>query len=150
MVTMVGMQGDFSSAVKDLIELEYDTVEAYEAALNRLDNESYKKKLQEFLGDHRRHIQEFSNLLRTHEEEAPTGPSVGKQWITKGKVVLASMVGDKTILSAMSSNEIDTNTAYERIQEFKDIWDDAHDLIDRAFEDEKRHKAWLDAEIKVS
>lgn len=150
MVTMVGMQGSFLNAIKDLIELEYDTVEAYEAALNRIESDEYKDKLQEFLNDHRRHIKELSDLLGSHGEDAPTGPSMGKQWLTKGKVVLGGMVGDKTILSAMSSNEIDTNKAYERIVSFSDKWDDAKEIIDRAYSDEKRHKAWLDNEIKSS
>lgn len=43
MVTLVGMQDDFGTTLKDLVELEYDAVEAYEAAINRLDNKEYKK-----------------------------------------------------------------------------------------------------------
>lgn len=56
MATMVGMQNDFSSALKNLVELEYDTVEDYETAINRLSNDNYKKKLGEFLQDHYNHI----------------------------------------------------------------------------------------------
>ena len=36
-----------------------------------------------------------------------------KSYLTQGKVILANLIGDLTILRAMRSNEIDTNTAYE-------------------------------------
>ena len=144
MVTMVGMQGDFSSALKDLIELDYDAVEAYEAAINRLDNEDYKKALTEFKQDHERHISELSDLLREHGETPPKGASIGKQWLTKGKVLLGNIIGDDAILAAMKSNEIDTNTAYERMSIHDKIWDNAKDIIKAGLEDERRHKDWLE------
>jgi len=144
MVTLVGTQGNFEDALKELIELDYDAVEAYEAAINRVDNQEYKAKLREFMEDHRRHIAEISELLKKHNIDAPQGPSLTKQWLTKGKVVLANLVGDDTILTAMKSNEIDTNTAYERMADREDLWDEARPLILRGLEDERRHKAWLE------
>ncbi|MDF2964955.1 MAG: hypothetical protein K0Q51_343 [Rickettsiaceae bacterium] len=143
MVTLVGLQTTFTSAVLDLIELEYDAKEAYEAAINRLENQVYVKQLQEFLADHERHIKELTKLVENHDETAPKGPS-GKQWLTKGKVMLGNLISDEAILRAMRSNEIDTNAAYDRMADYDDIWPDAKDFVARAFADEKRHKAWFD------
>ncbi len=148
MVTKVGMQSDFADALKDLVELDFDAVEAYEAAINRLDNIEYKSKLREFKKDHERHITELSDVLKSHNETAPTGPSMGKQWLTKGKVVLGEIVGDNGILAAMITNEIDTNTAYERMNEREDKWLEAVYALQRGLDDEKRHKAWLESVIK--
>lgn len=145
MVTMVGKQAEFGDALKELVELDYDAVEAYETAINRLENTEYKLKLQEFMNDHRRHIQELSDVLKKHNCDIPTGPSTGKQWLAKGKVVLANLVGDKTILSAMLSNEEDTNTAYERMNERTDKWDDAKNALSRGLKDEEVHKEWLES-----
>ncbi len=144
MVTMVGKQAEFSAAVKELIELDYDAVEAYEAAILRLENTVHKGKLGEFMTDHQRHIQEFSALLKKHNCDIPIGPSAGKSWLTKGKVVLANLIGDRAILSAMLSNEEDTNTAYERMNERVDKWADAKDIIRQGLEDERRHKKWFE------
>ncbi len=144
MTTLVGTQSSFVDALKDLLELEYDATEAYEASLNRLDDLSFKSKLEEFRGDHKRHIQDLTELLTKHNAEPPTGPS-GKQWVTKGKVVLANLVGDTTILAAMSSNETDTITAYERMCQHEQLWEDSKDILKRGLEDEKRHKAWMDS-----
>lgn len=144
MVTMVGKQAEFSDAIKELIELDYDAVEAYEAAISRLENTVYKGKLSEFLNDHKRHIKEFTTLLKKHNTDAPNSPSAGKQWLTKGKVVLANLIGDDAILSAMLSNEEDTNTAYERMNERTDKWDDSKDILRRGLEDERQHKKWFE------
>lgn len=145
MVTMVGMQSKFEDALKDLVELEFDTIEAYETALNRIEDKNYQGKLEEFKADHQRHTKEISDLLKKHNCDTPAGPSIGKQWLAKGKVVLANLIGDKTILSAMASNEEDTNTAYERITKRSDQWEDSFEILKKCFEDEKRHKLWFDS-----
>lgn len=144
MVTFVGIQASFIDAVKDLIELDYDAAEAYEAAIDRLENEDFKAQLTAFKNDHKRHANVFSNFLRQHDQiDIHEGPSV-KQWVTKGKVILSSLVGDKTILRALISNEIDTNTAYERLLYHDDIPMDAIQLAQQGLADERRHKQWLE------
>lgn len=142
MVTMVGTQTNFEDALYELCELDYDAIEAYEAAINRLDNKDYVNKMEEFKKDHERHVEEISNLLRKHQKEVPDGPSP-KNILAQGKVVLANMFGDEAILKAMLSNEQDTNTAYERLNEYKEKWDDAITMLSRGLEDEKRHKQWI-------
>ena len=64
MVTLVGIQTEFEDALKDLIELDYDAVEAYDAAINRLENQDFKEKLNIFKADHEWHIQELSSILK--------------------------------------------------------------------------------------
>lgn len=148
MVTKVGIQINFINAIKDLIELEYDALEAYEVAIDRVENDQYKAKLSEFAADHRKHISNLSNFVRNENEDVPTGPSTIKQWITKGKVILADMMSDEAILSAMSSNEVDTNTAYDRILNREDVADEVLDTLRSNREDERRHKQWLDETVK--
>jgi len=150
MVTLVGTQSKFSNAVRELVELDYDAVEAYDAAINRLENTSYKSKLREFRADHERHIKELSALLLQHNEKIPEGPSAVKQWLAKGKVVLANLVGDKTILTAMKSNEDDTNAAYEKMNQHKEMWLEAREVLQRGLADEQRHKEWLEDTINVT
>jgi ABC-type Fe3+-citrate transport system substrate-binding protein len=144
MITLVGIQKDFGVALKDLVELEYDAVEAYEMAIDRLKKREYQEMLSSFLEDHKRHIADVSELLRKHDIEPPTGPSTAKQWIAKGKVFLGNLIGDLEILRAMRSNEIETNVAYERLQNHDNRWIDGERMIARNFQDEQRHKKWLE------
>src|SRR5687768_1056654 len=117
MVTKVGLQSDFFAALYDLAELDFDAIEAYEEAIKRVENTIYKTRLNEFKEDHISHTINIANILKNHGKEAPTGPSM-KRLLTKGKVMLADLMGDRAILLAMISNEIDTNTAYERLNYF--------------------------------
>ena len=147
MVTAVGIQSEVLKAFKELCELDYDAVEAYNKAIEKIENTDYKAKLTEFKHDHQRHIQEITKALIQQGEEAPKGPSA-KQWLTKGKVVLADLIGDKTILAAMLTNEMDTNTAYERMTKRDDLWAGAAAIVQAGFADEKRHKAWIESVLK--
>lgn len=146
MTTLVGKQQLFDQATVALLELEYDALEAYEVAIDKLENTQYKQKMRDFKEDHQRHVKELSQLLTAHRiSDIPTGPS-GKQWLTKGKVALGSLMGDKAILLAMDTNEDDTNTAYERMVERDDIWAYAKDFLRGALADERKHKAWIEKE----
>lgn len=147
MVTLVGTQTNFADSIRELLELDFAAVEAYETAISKLETEDYKKHLKGFKSDHERHIMELSNLLTKHGEEVPQDLSSTKQWLTKGKVILANLIGDNTILRAMLSNEGDTNTAYERMNDRNDIWPEALEILKRGLDDERRHKNWLESTI---
>lgn len=148
MTTLVGTQTSFIDAVYALIELDYDAIEAYEAAINRLENAEYRLQMQQFKADHERHVVELSEALAQIGQKPPTGPDA-KQYLTQGKVVLAKIMGDKAILTAMRSNEIDTNTAYERVSMHEHITAEFTAIVQRGFADEKRHKAWLEEKIAL-
>lgn len=147
MVTLVGTQANFFDATRDLLELEYDAVETYTAAIDRLDNETYRKKLSEFKADHQRHIKEIREFLKEAGEEFSDGPS-GKQVLMIGRVAISNLIGDESILKAMLAAEEDTNTAYERMLNHEDKPDNAKDFVARAREDERRHKQWLEETTK--
>lgn len=102
------------------MNFNYDALAAYDAALSRLDNEDYKNSFTSFKEGHERHITELSSFLAHKGETVSTGPSA-KSYLTQGKVILANLIGDETILRAMSRNEIDTNTAYGKINNYKEI-----------------------------
>lgn len=143
MVTLVGTQTKFQDALYELCELDYDAVEAYDAAINRLKNEDYKAKLREFKKDHQQHIEYISSFLKEHQADFPEGPST-KSLLAQGKVVLGNLFGDKSILQAMLSNEIDTNTAYERLNAHPQKLIEAEFILSRGLADERKHKQWLE------
>ncbi|AAY62139.1 hypothetical protein RFEPED_1080 [Rickettsia felis str. Pedreira] len=147
MTTLVGTQNNFADAIKELIELDYDAIEAYKTAINRITNEDYKKQLDAFKTDHERHVKELNKLLSKHNEKTIKGPS-SKQWLTKGKVILADLVDDKAILYAMHTNEEDTNTAYERLNEHSNKWHDASKTLKQGLLDEQKHKKWIEKQLE--
>ena len=63
MVTTVGTETTIESLLEDLVQLDYDAVDAYEAAINRLQEARFRDRLREFKGDHLRHIAELGDIL---------------------------------------------------------------------------------------
>jgi len=149
MVTMVGTQKSFIKAIQELIELDYDAIGAYESAIKNLTKQKYKEKLEDFKEDHQRHITELSAFLKRCKEKVPEGPDNTKKLLAKGKVEIASLFGDINILSAMLSNEEDTNTAYSRMNSRVDESNDAEiaQVIANGLADERKHKHWLQITI---
>lgn len=149
MATFVGQQDNIIDAIKSLMELDLDAIEAYEAAVNRLENGAYKAAMKEFKSDHERHVQELKQYLENNNEEAPTQADI-KSLLTQGKVAIASLISDNAILKAMQSNEEDTNTAYERTFNRRDVSDELFDILKRGLEDEQRHYRWIDNTLQSS
>ena len=142
MVTTVGTESRIDDLLHDLVELDFDAAAAYDAAIKRLENGSFKTTLQGFREDHLRHTRELGDCLRGMRKDVPTeGDS--KQLLTEGKVVLAGLMGDKSILQAMRTNEEDTVTAYDRAVNHRDCTAEVHQILMRGQADEHRHRSWM-------
>jgi hypothetical protein len=69
--------------------------------------------------------------------------------LTKGKVVIAGLMGDRAILEAMRSNEDDTVTAYDRAAKFHDAPPNATKVLERGRQDEHHHCSWILSTLKM-
>jgi uncharacterized protein (TIGR02284 family) len=143
MSTTVGTESTIEDLLYDLIELDYDAAAAYQTAIDRLDDPAFRTSLSEFKRDHLRHIDELGAILSGMGRTPPKQGDM-KSLLTRGKVVIGRLTGgDKAILEAMRTNEADTNTAYERAVQFRDLSLDCRDVVERGLEDERRHCEWI-------
>jgi len=147
MVTTVGTESDLVTLLTDLVQLDFDAVDAYQAAIDRLDNPEWRATLASFRDDHLRHTAELGEALRGMGIVPPSGGDI-KSMLTQGKVVMAGLVGDEAVLRAMRTNEADTNTAYERAVQFSDLHSGIRDMLEAGLADERRHCAWLLSQIE--
>jgi rubrerythrin len=147
MVTTVGTESTLEDLLTDLIQLDYDAADAYQAAIDRLENATYRAELSKFKADHLRHIEELGDAL-TAMGRTPPKEGDFKGFLTKGKVVIGGLMGDEAILQAMRTNEEDTNTAYERALGFRGVPPATQQTLERGREDERRHLAWILAEVE--
>lgn len=138
---------DTTKTLKELVRLDFDAIEAYDAAIERLDNPGDAEKLSEFRQDHVRHTENLGSILRNLNEEVPDGPDL-KRVLTEGKVVIAGLGGDKAVLRAMQANEKVTNTAYEKALQANGTDAATRETLQHNLDDERRHKAWIDARIE--
>jgi uncharacterized protein (TIGR02284 family) len=143
------MEKQLDSLLNALLELDYDAIEAYRAAIARLESSEDRQQLATFLADHERHTRELTPLVSAMGKEPSKGADM-KQWLTKGKVIIAGLVGDKAILMAMKTNEDDTNVAYERAMQRSDLPSNVRVVIERNLGDERRHRAYIEARLGVT
>ncbi|WP_375260110.1 DUF2383 domain-containing protein [Citreimonas sp.] len=149
MVTTVGTSSDFPKLIENFIILEHDAIAAYDAVIERLDKPELKSKIAEFKGDHERHMSELKAMAGRAGADIP-GEGDMKQMLTTGKVAFADMVGDDgSILMAMASNETDTVSAYENGKDNDCVPADERAVFTRAYEDELRHKEWMEATART-
>lgn len=146
MVTMRGKMGDVPRMLHELIELDLDAIEAYKAAIARLEDALVKGQLELFMADHERHVIDLSGLLRGMGQEPPTAADF-KRILTMGKVVIGGLIGDRGILSAMRSNEQDTNQAYEQAVARDDLPPRVRTVLEQGLADERRHRAWIESQL---
>ncbi len=131
-----------ANELNTLIRLNFDAIEAYTAAIERLENADYRQALTEFRADHARHVEELKELVHwMGAAPAKTGDTM--QILTKGKVALGNLRGDKGILQAMKSNEDHTNEVYEKEIGKLRYSQDMADVLKYHLDDERRHRDWL-------
>ena len=146
---MIGNEDTVEGLLSDLIKLDYDAAEAYEAAINRLDDNQYKTRLREFRQDHLNHTKNLGDILRQMKKNVPQGPDA-MRLLTQGKVVLADLLGDISILKAMKSNEDQTNKAYETALTHKEVTPEIRKTLQQNLQDERRHREWIIEQIEIA
>lgn len=125
-----------------LIELEYDTQAAVEAAIARLTSQAYKSQLREFLADQQRHILDLKAVAAPMCDTLPDGPDIS-QILTRGLLMLAHLAGDQAILHALGTALDTMNTAYDQALSCDVVTPEALGVIQRHFSDERRHRTWV-------
>jgi uncharacterized protein (TIGR02284 family) len=146
MATMVGNQKDLTKLLNALTELDFDAIEAYRVAIDKLENVGDRGQLGSFMADHQRHVTELQRLVIEYGER-PAVDSDAKAILTKGKVYLGGIFGDRAILLAMKTNEDDTNTAYERAAARDDLPSHVRAVITKNLGDERRHRAYIQSRL---
>ncbi len=142
MVTTIGTESSFNDLVTNLIYLERDAIAAYESTIERLSDPALASQIEIFRQDHLQHLSVLQEMAAEAGAEAPQEGDM-KQMLTTGKVAMASLMGDGSILQAMRSNEEDTVTAYERASQHADAMPQSRAFFQKAHADELRHREWM-------
>lgn len=148
MATLVGKQSEPVKLLQGLVELDYDAIEAYEAAIERVDDAQIRQRLESFCDDHRNHVTTLNPIIQRFGGE-PVMQGDIKRVLTKGKVVIGGLFGNRAILMAMKTNEDDTNTAYERAVEHVGLGTDVVQILARHLSDERRHREYIVAALQA-
>lgn len=134
--------------LEHLVALDYDAIEAYQAALEHVDDDSLRGALEDFKRDHERHIAELRPVVAGMGGEAPDSRDF-QGMLNKGKVTLAELAGDAAVLKAVHSSAEKAHEAYAHAAGQPELPDEVHEILARSREDEHRHREWLAAKLRT-
>ncbi len=126
--------------LNDLLQLDHDAAQAYTLAINSLETEAYKETLHQFRGDHERHIDELTQLIRSRGGVTVQMPHLTGAF--KLAVQAAGAAGnDRSVVLAFKANERQVRDKYRRAARAPHPAD-VTSVLARAADDEARHYAW--------
>jgi uncharacterized protein (TIGR02284 family) len=131
------------SIMNDLIQLDVDASHAYAQAIKEIKEKDIQQQLIDFQGDHERHIKELSKLLKILGGEPIEPTRDFKGFVIEGMTALQSLMGTQGALKAMLTNEKITNKKYADALDHNGFTQEARQLIQNNFNDEKRHLEYI-------
>ncbi len=144
MVTLAGTQNNIKDLVEALLKLEQNALEAYDATVERLENKQFSQQVASFREDHYQHVEALTSIASQIGAEPQEAGA--KSMLTKGKVVIADIVGnDSAILTAMKTNEYETVMAYENALKKDFLTPELRQICEKGLSDERRHRDWMDS-----
>jgi rubrerythrin len=137
----VRLEPQLLAELNDLLQLDYDAVQAYTVAIERLKDADNRNTLASYREDHERHIRELSQLIRSRGGDPINLPHLPTGVFKLAVQGAGAAGGDKGLLLAFKSNERQVRDKYRRAA------NRAHDpevsaIIRRAADDEQRHYSW--------
>lgn len=132
----------------DLMRLDVDAVEAYNEAIEKIENSQLRSKLSEYRDDHQRHVRDLIVCIERLGHQAPEPKPDLKGKLIEGMTSLRSSMGDEQAMKAMHQNEEITNKAYSNA--VGEAWPtDILQVIEDGFADERRHLQWIEQQLSV-
>lgn len=147
MGTMIEREASTRKLLENLTRYEYDVVEAYRAATERVSLLRETEMLASF-GDE--HLEQIRNLVGLSQTMGGKIVRAGdwRQLLTEGKVVVAGLVSELAVLTATTHNERKVLNAYERAASRSDVPEEVRAVLalhrNRA---QRRHK-WLTERVE--
>jgi rubrerythrin len=129
--------------LNDLLKLDHDAIGAYEIAIEQLQDREHALQIEGFKRDHETHIRALNELILELGGAPSNEPHVSgplKQALQR----IVAGAGDRAILSAWRTNELQVMTKYDRYAQKAVFWSaEVKRLIDEHALDEERHYAWV-------
>lgn len=136
-------RGELIDKLKSLFHLDVDAVHVYNQVIKDMDVAEYRQQLSTFRDDHERHIKNISERIRALGDTPPDYSRDFKGFFLEGFAAIRSFSGTEGSLNAMKSSEQMTNRTYGDAVSW-DVDQDTKSLIQKNYDDEKRHLQWIE------
>ena len=134
--------------VSGLIQLDIDTVFAYDQALNEIKDDIIRARLTEFRDTHQNHVERLSEEIRSLGGSPPKITKGFKGYVIEAFTALRGFTGEKGALKALRSAEEITNRQYGEAVS-KDVPDSVKELLRKHVTDERIHLDYIDSNLEA-
>jgi rubrerythrin len=138
---------NFGKQLVALAQLDVDAVRAYTQAIEKIDVDEIRGRLEHFRRDHERHIQDLTPHIEALGEQPPAHTPDVKGVLIEGMTALRSITGTEGALKAMRMNEQLTNSRYEAALQ-SEMPSEVRAVVEKNREDERRHLQYIDHCLK--
>lgn len=129
--------------LNDLLQLDHDAIGAYQIAIDKLEDPDWRSQISGFLMDHERHVRELNEAVM-EMGGAPVNEPHTSGPFKEALQSLGALGGDKGILVAWRTNELQVRTKYDSYASKAVFWPNhIKALIDHNALDEERHYRWV-------
>lgn len=130
--------------LRELVQLEYDTMAAYRAAIDRVADVDARAELAMFFDDHQRTARALASCIDRYGGATRTRADLERAW-TRGRVAVDDLAGDNALLHALAQLEDNMHAAFERAQSgLRPIADPPlASAVEAALAAEEAHREWL-------
>jgi rubrerythrin len=129
--------------LNDLLMLDHDAVQAYSIAIGRISRAEYREVLAGFRGDHQRHIDQLTQLIRDHGGVPVPMPHLPTGLFKAAMQALSSLGDDRAVLMAFKTNEGQVRDRYRRAAN-QALEPAMGAIVHAAWQDEEKHYAWVE------
>ena len=146
---MARMLKEVVALLNRLIQLDHDAIEACKGAMDRVAQGDDRAQLGWMLSDHRRHADELAFVVRNLGGD-PASHGDLRQVLSRGKVALGALAGERAVLEAVRSSEAEAVAAYAAAVSQPGVPVDVSAVLEKQLADERRHHAWLSARLDAA
>ena len=129
--------------LNDLLMLDHDAVQAYSIAIGRISRAEYRETLAGFRGDHQRHIDQLTQLIRDFGGVPMQMPHLPTGVFKAAMQALSTLGDDRAVLLAFKTNEGQVRDKYRRAAN-QPLDPATGTIVSAAALDEEQHYAWVE------
>jgi rubrerythrin len=129
--------------LNDLLALDHDAVQAYSLAIGAISNAEYRDTLAGFRGDHQRHVERLTQLIRDNGGVPVELPHLPTGAFKLAVQALGTLGDDRAVLMTFKANEAQVRDKYRRHAE-RPHKTAVSVILRAAAADEERHYQWVD------
>jgi rubrerythrin len=133
--------------LNDLLMLDHDAVQAYSIAIGRISRAEYREALAGFRGDHQRHIDQLTQLIRDYGGVPLQMPHLPTGVFKAAMQALSTLGDDRAVLMAFKTNEGQVRDKYRRAAD-QPLDPAVGAIISTAALDEEQHYAWVEQVLR--